>query len=65
MPIYEYRCRKCDAKFEMLRSMSASDKEIDCPECGENSAERVFSVFGSTSGSSSGVNCAPSSSGST
>ena len=65
MPIYEYKCRKCDTKFEMLRSMSASDEEIECPECGEKSAERIFSVFGSTSGSSSGADCVPSSSGST
>ena len=65
MPIYEYKCRKCDAKFEKLRGMFDSDEEIECPECGEKSPERILSLFGSTSGGSSGANCAPSSSGST
>ena len=63
MPIYEYRCRKCDSKFELLRGISASDEDIECPECGEKAAERIFSVF---SGKSSGADCGPgSSSGST
>lgn len=62
MPIYEYKCKKCDSKFEMLRGMFDSDEDIKCPECGEEYPERVFSVFGSKS---SGVDCAPTSSGST
>jgi len=56
VPIYEYKCRKCNKKFELLRSMSASDEDIECPECGAESPERVFSMFGT---GSSGVNCAP------
>jgi putative FmdB family regulatory protein len=62
MPIYEYKCRKCDGKFEMLRGMFDSDEDIKCPECGEKHPERVFSVFGSKS---SGADCTPTSSGST
>ncbi|HEY94213.1 MAG TPA: zinc ribbon domain-containing protein [Dehalococcoidia bacterium] len=62
MPIYEYKCKKCDGKFEMLRGMFDSDDNIRCPECGEEHPERVFSVFGSKS---SGSDCLPTSSGST
>jgi putative FmdB family regulatory protein len=62
MPIYEYKCKKCENKFEMLRGMFDSDEDIKCPECGEEHPERVFSVFGSKS---SGANCLPTSSGST
>jgi len=35
MPIYEYRCRRCDHKFELLRSMKEFDKLGRCPKCGE------------------------------
>lgn len=62
MPLYEYKCKKCDSKFEMLRGMTDNDEDIKCPECGGEYPERVFSVFGSKS---SGADCIPSSSGST
>ncbi|MBT8357040.1 MAG: zinc ribbon domain-containing protein, partial [Desulfobacterales bacterium] len=32
MPIYEYKCEKCDCCFEKL--VFGSDKEpVSCPEC--------------------------------
>ncbi len=62
MPIYEYKCKKCDGKFEMLRGMFDSDRDIKCPVCDEEYPERVFSVFGSKS---SAADCLPKSFGST
>ena len=44
MPIYEYVCAKCGAKFELLRSLSQADKEVPCPQC-DNVAERILSSF--------------------
>jgi putative FmdB family regulatory protein len=45
MPIYEYACEKCDAKFEKLvRSMSAGEK-VECPSCGSKETARAPSVF--------------------
>jgi len=58
MPIYEYECSKCGAKFELRRNIEDSNDEIQCPECGEKKPVRVFSTFGVCSGSGS---CAPSS----
>jgi putative FmdB family regulatory protein len=58
MPIYEYECRNCGDKFELLRSISASDREIKCPRCGADNPRRVLSTF-STGGS--GGSCSPSS----
>lgn len=46
MPVYEYECPKCQARFEMKRRMADNDAEINCPGCGQPSPERVFSVFG-------------------
>ena len=57
MPIYEYTCRNCDAKFEELtRSMNAADAKVKCPECGSPKTARALSVFavGSEAPKSSG-----------
>ena len=42
MPIYEYRCKKCDSTFEVL--LNASDKEpAKCDECGSKRIGRIMS----------------------
>jgi len=59
MPIYEYECKSCGQRFELRRSIAASDSEIRCPKCGVENPRRVFSVFATSSSSEA---CAPSSS---
>jgi putative FmdB family regulatory protein len=44
MPMYEYYCPTCQAKFEKLRSMSASDGAVRCAQ-GHEGARRLISVF--------------------
>jgi putative FmdB family regulatory protein len=44
MPIYEYECRKCDSKFELMRPFSLSSAPASCPTC-KKSAHRVPSTF--------------------
>ena len=44
MPLYEYYCRDCEAKFEKLRPLSVSDQPADCPS-GHPGAMRTISVF--------------------
>jgi len=61
MPLYEYECSECGRKFELRRSMSDSDSDIKCPECGKGILKRVLSLF-STSSSASSASCAPSAS---
>ncbi len=43
MPIYEYACPTCKARFERLRSMQDSDA-VPCPDCGTQ-ARRALSLF--------------------
>ena len=43
MPIYEYACPICKARFERLRSMQDSDT-VPCPDCGTQ-ARRALSLF--------------------
>ncbi len=47
MPIYEYKCKKCKSKFEVLQSINANNEGLACPECGESEPKKVFSVFAS------------------
>jgi putative FmdB family regulatory protein len=44
MPAYDYKCKECGKVFEVFRRFSDYDKEIKCPSCGSNKAERIFSV---------------------
>ena len=63
MPIYEYTCRNCDAKFEeLVRSINASEAKVKCPQCGSPKTARALSVFavGAESASSRSSSDAPS-----
>ncbi len=51
MPIYEYRCESCETHFEVLQRVSATDKEVRCPHCGDEKVEKQFSTFAAAGGS--------------
>ena len=44
MPLYEYYCRPCKTKFELMRPMSRSSEPATCPS-GHAKAGRTVSVF--------------------
>ncbi|MDO8491111.1 MAG: zinc ribbon domain-containing protein, partial [Dehalococcoidia bacterium] len=46
MPIYEYRCSGCGARFELMRPMSRAQEEAHCPTC-KRPSRRVPSRFAS------------------
>jgi putative FmdB family regulatory protein len=52
--MYEYRCRKCSKRFEMLRRMADADRDLECPECRSDEVERLLSVFSAGGCGSSG-----------
>ncbi len=43
MPIFEYRCRECGAKFE--RIVSSSKDAASCKQCGSEHLDQLHSVF--------------------
>jgi putative FmdB family regulatory protein len=47
MPLYEYRCSSCDARFEQLRRMSEADQGVVCPKCRSEQVSRQLSTFAS------------------
>jgi putative FmdB family regulatory protein len=49
MPIYEYECRKCEERFEVLQKAGDTNEGLRCPKCEADKPERVLSAFCSTS----------------
>ncbi|NLS45527.1 MAG: zinc ribbon domain-containing protein [Firmicutes bacterium] len=44
MPIFEFKCRECDNKFEEL--LQSSDiSRVTCPNCGSGEIKRLISTF--------------------
>lgn len=61
MPLYEYRCKKCDTRFEkFVRSLSAQNV-VRCPRCGSGEVEKAISLFGvgTRSRSAGASSCTP------
>jgi putative FmdB family regulatory protein len=58
MPLYEYTCEKCRAKFDQLvRTADRDSAKIKCPECGSTKTARALSlvaVGGESKGAASG-----------
>ncbi len=52
MPIYEYKCKNCGEKFEVL-VFSQTDNSIVCVKCGSENTERMLSSFASNMGTGS------------
>ncbi|MGE5575700.1 MAG: FmdB family zinc ribbon protein [Syntrophothermus sp.] len=55
MPLYEFKCSHCGAKFETLCSNATAQQGVKCVSCGSEGAQKIFSTFGYKSGSSSKV----------
>ncbi len=55
MPIYEFKCIKCDNEFETL---VYGNNRIDCPQCKSSDIKKLLSTFSKHGGDkpSSGSN---------
>lgn len=52
MPIYEYTCDSCGAKFAKLVRSANGSAAVVCPDCGSEDCKRSISTFSSTSNAS-------------
>ena len=43
MPIYEYKCSKCEHQFEVIQKFSDNPVK-SCPECNEKSVKKLVSA---------------------
>jgi len=53
MPIYEFKCSKCEEFFEVIVMGSQENDTVRCPKCDSTEFERVVSKTNFTMGSSS------------
>lgn len=44
MPIFEFKCSKCEEFFEVIVMGSDEDREINCPKCKSEEFQRVVSA---------------------
>ncbi len=44
MPIYEFKCKTCDSRFETLRGMRDQSPAV-CPACHGDDTMRLLSLF--------------------
>jgi putative FmdB family regulatory protein len=51
MPLYEYRCPACAARFEVLQRMGEGAESVRCPDCGAERVERQLSTFAAAASS--------------
>jgi len=51
MPIYEYVCDECKARFE--RIVTAKNGKPECPKCGSHHSTIQFSTFAARTGNGS------------
>ena len=56
MPLYEFRCLKCQELFELLVMGQNDEVEMKCPHCNASDFEKVMSTasFSMSSGSNPG-----------
>ena len=54
MPIYEFKCLKCNEFFELLMMNSEEKIEMKCPQCKSDEFERVLSATNYNMSSGSG-----------
>jgi putative FmdB family regulatory protein len=47
VPLYEYRCRECRRKFEVLQRVGDGPEGLVCSHCGADRLEKEYSTFAS------------------
>jgi putative FmdB family regulatory protein len=50
MPLYEYTCRSCGHRFEVLQRMGAGSAGLACPRCSMRRPRRELSTFAAATG---------------
>ncbi len=56
MPIYEFKCDKCNHLFDFL-ARNISDTPEKCPKCGASKMSKQLSTFAAVATSNSGAAC--------
>jgi putative FmdB family regulatory protein len=59
MPLYEYTCRECGHRFELLQRMGEGAQAVRCPRCAATAPRKLLSTFAShgASARTAGTSC--------
>jgi putative FmdB family regulatory protein len=58
MPVFEYKCKDCETKYEVLHKSSEKQEDIYCPSCRSAKHVKLISSFSANvSGSSDFGGC--------
>jgi putative FmdB family regulatory protein len=49
MPLHEYECQTCEARFDRLTTLAGAD-EVACARCGSTEVRRLLSVIAGLGG---------------
>ncbi|MBN1397083.1 MAG: zinc ribbon domain-containing protein [Bacteroidetes bacterium] len=47
MPIYDYKCKDCNAAFDIFHKVREVDEDIICPNCSSHNYSRLISITNS------------------
>lgn len=53
MPVYEFKCGKCEHVFEVMGSYEEREKSHTCPKCASTEVKQAISLFSAKPPSSS------------
>ncbi|MBT8351223.1 MAG: zinc ribbon domain-containing protein [Deltaproteobacteria bacterium] len=59
MPIYEFKCLKCQEYFELLVINNDDEAKLQCPKCKSKEYERILSTTNFATGNGAGENKGP------
>lgn len=45
MPIFEYKCKECGTKFDILHKSLSNPADVICTSCGSEDAKKLLSGF--------------------
>lgn len=51
MPIFEYQCKSCNTKYEVLHKAAEKSEDVTCPECNSRESKKLLSSFSASMGS--------------
>jgi len=57
MPLYEYTCRTCGHRFEVLQRVGADSRGVSCPDCGSGEVAKQLSTFASATRAGGAMPC--------
>lgn len=57
MPIFSYKCQKCNNEFELLVGVTAEKADSECPKCKSKSIKKITSSFSVHNTYTNGSSC--------